>query len=726
MSDSVAGKIRIDLLANVAQFKAGLREAGREGLGSFREEFERTSRSFNTQKAFSARMDVAKDSWKGAMDEVRKERLDYLRGSGATRQQLAAENLRFQGLMRQEWMPHDPAVQRSIRLKSMLPWGMSTRTELTREAALTAAAIADGKQTIVKQLAAASREIAGSAASAGGLSGLLGFMGGHPLITAGAVSAGLIVKQIHDRAGLARDVYRTSLRLGQGSEDTSRLLALGFDENQNQLTKFQQSVAGRSEGFKRLGLSPERLAAQPLTRALLDMSAALENVKNPAERARLAIELFGRGGGETLATLTNLRERMDAVGSASIIRAEEIERVKAWDTALKGARNTLSEISFSIGKAFGSQSGIGTHMARAFESMPYWVDIMQDAVRLGDEEISKRLQKYDAMERRWKKEDFNIEHAEEIEKARVAQAKLTEDTKRYAEALQDAQDQLITIRDRILDLQGGEGAATREKYKQKLVESGLSLSSPEIFDRMRHYDDMIDLERDWKKYREDEKKRESLTESSRTPLQKYRDEMAELDRLYAGRADREAEYNRLARRYLEDYYREAAGLDAKRLQEELKTPLQKFREEMAWLRDMASSGAVGQDLAAGIGEKRLTDLRKGIGISDPLGDYRKALKDLNELYRMDRSITPEQYERRHQELRKQTIRGMAEDQPSISLVPAMQAGSREAYSVIAQSMVTDPKVVEAQKTNVKLDAIDKKLGVIAAAAAAGGNPLNIF
>ena len=62
MGNSVAGQIRIDLIAQAAQFKAGIRE-GRQELGSFQEQFERFNRSFNSQKNIAARIGAEKDAW---------------------------------------------------------------------------------------------------------------------------------------------------------------------------------------------------------------------------------------------------------------------------------------------------------------------------------------------------------------------------------------------------------------------------------------------------------------------------------------------------------------------------------------------------------------------------------------------------------------------------------------------------------------------------------------
>ena len=71
MGNSVAGQIRIDLIAQAAQFNAGLRE-GKQGLGSFREEFERFSKSFDSQKNFESRMNTHAAAWKASVGDMRR------------------------------------------------------------------------------------------------------------------------------------------------------------------------------------------------------------------------------------------------------------------------------------------------------------------------------------------------------------------------------------------------------------------------------------------------------------------------------------------------------------------------------------------------------------------------------------------------------------------------------------------------------------------------------
>ena len=104
MSESVAGKIRIDLLANAVQFQAGCREAGRS-LGDFESQVKSFDRQFNSQKNVAARINNEQAAFKGA----------YGYG-GANHGNLAAEIQR----------------QSEIRWRGMLPTGNTAYSTLSR------------------------------------------------------------------------------------------------------------------------------------------------------------------------------------------------------------------------------------------------------------------------------------------------------------------------------------------------------------------------------------------------------------------------------------------------------------------------------------------------------------------------------------------------------------------------------------------------------------------
>lgn len=646
MGDSVAGKIRIDLLTNVARFKADMREAGREGLGGFQEEVARFNKR-PTQKTLADNIGREKDAWKAAMTSARKEmEADF----GKNRY----DTLAFNSLSRMN-RTHDLAQETSVRMKSYLPWGMTLRTELSREAALTAAAIGNNKQTIVKALVTASGEIA-NAGGLGGFAGGLGrFAAGHPVAVAGIAAAGYTLKTALDRDRLAREVGRESVMLGTGAEDWSRMKSAGVD--QGMASRFQRSMAERSSAYESLNLDPSKLAAKPLKEALLDVADAFGKIKNPADRANLSMELFGRSGAEMLPVLSSLREKMSNTSSVDIISAEMVARTKAWDTALRGARDILSDLSLMAGRVAGSESGIGTHMMRGMEVgwkglKGLFNSAMYESNPYG--ELDKALG-------RISREDYNTANANKTEQARVASAALKDNqkeaakaAKEQAEAMERVRDAAVRARESVADnvfqqwrvAKYGKDRVEEDDYRKKAKESGMSSAEIDTNVRLmrRRKSEIAAVNEEENRNRE----RDSIRDRLRSPADKIADELDRIAELFGEESD---------------IYKSAV-------------------------------------------EKSRDSERNRLGIRDPLGDYEKDLREHRDAV-ANGTITSDEFADWQKRRRKEVVGQMSGEEPSVRPIAAMAAGSREFHSLLAQSMTPDPQVKIAQDTLNRIQSIER-------------------
>jgi hypothetical protein len=135
VGNSVAGQIRIDLLTNVARFKTDMREAGREGLGGFTQEFQKTQRAIS-QKSLAADIQGRKDAWQSAMRSLRG---DIQQNSGFDQRGNSRDMLSWYALENSNPSSGDPAYQRMSRLKGYLPSSQSTWTTLSAQEAAFAA-----------------------------------------------------------------------------------------------------------------------------------------------------------------------------------------------------------------------------------------------------------------------------------------------------------------------------------------------------------------------------------------------------------------------------------------------------------------------------------------------------------------------------------------------------------------------------------------------------------
>jgi hypothetical protein len=162
-----------------------MREAGSEGLGSFHEAAARSNRRFDGKRAAAERAKQEAEAWRSAVTEYRDKWASGI-------------SLR-DGNNVQKWWDidklgdsaadgPDKALRRQTRLKSQLPWGMTLRTEMSREAALTAAAIGGHKQTLSGKLKDAANELASRGGVGGALGGIGRFAVANPMMTLGGIA----------------------------------------------------------------------------------------------------------------------------------------------------------------------------------------------------------------------------------------------------------------------------------------------------------------------------------------------------------------------------------------------------------------------------------------------------------------------------------------------------------------------------------------------------------
>ena len=183
---SVAGQIRIDVLGNIGQFKGAMREAG-QSLGGFTEEYDRHVRKLSQRKlgeGAQRETQAARDFLRGP-EGLGFWRDRWLSGARSTGQQFAFDPMTAgQG--------HASLLRTMGRDLAMGPFGMSTQTTLSREAAATAAAIGAGTKKIAGSLRAAHGELASIVGEIGGAAGF-GGLGRFFTTPAGMATAGIAI-----------------------------------------------------------------------------------------------------------------------------------------------------------------------------------------------------------------------------------------------------------------------------------------------------------------------------------------------------------------------------------------------------------------------------------------------------------------------------------------------------------------------------------------------------
>lgn len=202
---------------------------------------------------------------------------------------------------------------------------------------------------------------------------------GTALATAAVAGVTVLVKKSFEQIDV---MAKMADRLGIGTET---LGGLGHAANlagveietlgtalQFMLKNIGKGAAGEktfAKAFKDLGLDARTLAGMSTTNQFLAIAEAFEKIKNPAERMRLAMEVFGRGGapilnviGEGTAGLREMVAEAERLGlTFSRVDAAKVELANDSIERMKGALTGIAnEIAISVAPAITSLAQVLT------------------------------------------------------------------------------------------------------------------------------------------------------------------------------------------------------------------------------------------------------------------------------------------------------------------------------------------------------------------------------
>jgi hypothetical protein len=104
--------------------------------------------------------------------------------------------------------------------------------------------------------------------------------------------------------------------------------------------------------MNKLGVSAEKLAGMSTDQAMAKLGQALNRIKDPAERDRMAIEALGESGADLVPLLTDLEGfRSRARASGSLLTEKDVAAAKQMQLAMSQLKATLSNAWNTIGAA---------------------------------------------------------------------------------------------------------------------------------------------------------------------------------------------------------------------------------------------------------------------------------------------------------------------------------------------------------------------------------------
>ena len=200
------------------------------------------------------------------------------------------------------------------------------------------AAFANFKTDVSNATGAMGKFKAGSNAALGAVKANAGALA----LAGGAAIAGFAVKAIGQFQDLALASGKFADATGLSVENASRWteiggdIGIGADSIQTALGKMNKTLGTTPELFKELGVDVVRTDSglTDVNETFLAVIDRLKEIKDPAERARVAAQLLGKGWQE-MAQFINLgsaelQKSLDSVSGAQVISAEELKKAQEY------------------------------------------------------------------------------------------------------------------------------------------------------------------------------------------------------------------------------------------------------------------------------------------------------------------------------------------------------------------------------------------------------------
>lgn len=184
---------------------------------------------------------------------------------------------------------------------------------------------------------------------------------GPAMLAAGTAIVGFATKAVGDFQDTALGAGKLRDALGITAEEASRFqevagdLGIGVGALEGAMGRMSKTAADAPEKFDKLGaaIARNRDGSVNITETFINVIGALNEIKDPAERAARAQEILGkswRDASELIALgADGVREAMAGVEDAKIIDDKEIERARKFRDTLDNLRGVVESASITIG-----------------------------------------------------------------------------------------------------------------------------------------------------------------------------------------------------------------------------------------------------------------------------------------------------------------------------------------------------------------------------------------
>ena len=213
---------------------------------------------------------------------------------------------------------------------------------------------------------------------------------------AGSAIAGFAIKAIGDFQDLAISAGKFSDATGLAVEEASRYIeaagdiGVPIDAVEGAIGRLNKTIGADPDKVRNLGVDLVYLkdGSLDVNETFLNTIERIKGIKDPAEKARVAAQLLGKGW-QSMAELIemgadDLRASLDGVSESKIIDEKELKRARDFRDSMDELNDKFGDITLMVGEALMPviQNFLDKAIALSEIDMPGWFDRVADAAEL--------------------------------------------------------------------------------------------------------------------------------------------------------------------------------------------------------------------------------------------------------------------------------------------------------------------------------------------------------
>lgn len=184
----------------------------------------------------------------------------------------------------------------------------------------------------------------------------------NPALLAGGVTAaaGIALKAVDDFADLGVEIGKFSDATGLAAEDASRWaevsgdLGISLDSLQGAIGKLNKNIDPKVFADFGIEIAKTNDGATDVNQTFLNVITRLHEIKDPAEQARVAAKLLGKGwqGASELIGMSadDIKKRLGEVSDQKVFTPDEIAKARKYRDVMDDAGDVVEDLAITIGE----------------------------------------------------------------------------------------------------------------------------------------------------------------------------------------------------------------------------------------------------------------------------------------------------------------------------------------------------------------------------------------